>query len=505
MKRCLLIICCLMLGGVLGTYVAAPLLQGQAPGGGAAVPREVTSYRDVVKQVLPAVVSIESRARTVRAGRGPGIDSVPFDDDRMPEDFRRFRRFFEDPQEEQDEDGGRAPSRIGFGSGFLVDAKGVVLTNFHVVNGADEVVVQLRDGRKFTSKDIKSDPKTDLAIVRIPAKEALPTLQLGDSAAMEIGDRVLAVGAPFGLTGTVTCGIISAKGRSLNMNMYEDFMQTDAAINPGNSGGPLINMEGKVIGINSAIKSRSGGFQGVGLAIASNLARNIMTQLLKDGTVHRGYLGVQIKDVEDAELAQRLGLQDQGGVQVTRVFENTPGSKAGLKSGDVIVNLDGKVVKNGHDLQSTVASLQPGKKVPITIVREGQKQEMELTIEEQPAQYGTVRVPVPRQSEPEPDSVNLPGTGLSVANLTSELAEDRGFKKDVKGVIITRVRRDSVAAEAGLRPGMVISQVDRKPVPKADKLREQMDEAALKKGVLLKIHTTDGSTNYVLLKNGSGS
>jgi serine protease Do len=506
MKRCSLVLGCLLLGGLLGTFIVGPLLQGQVPREGALVPKELTSYRDVVKQVLPAVVSIESRAKVIRAGRGPAMNPVPFDDERTPEEFRHFRRFFDEPQEESaDEDGGRAPSRIGFGSGFLVDAKGVVLTNFHVVDGAEEVVVQLKDGRKFTSKDIKSDPKTDLAIVRIKAKEALPTLQLGDSAAMEIGDRVLAIGAPFGLTGTVTCGIVSAKGRSLNMNMYEDFVQTDAAINPGNSGGPLVNMEGKVIGISSAIKSRSGGFQGVGLAIASNLARNIMTQLLKDGTVHRGYLGVQIKDVDNADLARTLGLPEAGGVEVTRVFDNTPGSKAGLKGGDVIVKLDGKAVKNGHDLQSTVASLQPGQKVPVTIVREGQTQTLEVTIEEQPAQYGTVRVPVPRRTEPDSDSVTLPGTGLSVADLTPEQAEDRGFKKDVKGVLITKVRRNSVADEAGLRPGMVITHADKKPAGKADKLREQMSEAALKKGVLLKVLTTDGSTTFVLLKNGHDS
>jgi serine protease Do len=230
-----------------------------------------------------------------------------------------------------------------------------------------------------------------------------------------------------------------------------------------------------------------------------------MTQLLKDGTVHRGYLGVQIKDVDNADLARSLGLPETGGVEVTRVFDNTPGSKAGLKGNDVIVKIDGKVVKNGHDLQSTVASLQPGQKIPVDIVREGKPQTLEVTIEEQPAKYGTVTVPAQRRPDTEPDSVSLPGTGASVADLTSELADDLGFKKEVKGVVITKVRRNSVAAEAGLRPGMVITQVDRKPVGKADKLREQMSEAALKKGVLLKVLTADGSSNYVLLKNGSDS
>ncbi len=314
MKRCSLIVCCLLLGGSAGTFLAERLLQGQAPVA-PAIPKELTSYRDVVKKVLPAVVSIESRTKPapVRKRR-----RVPLDE-QVPEELRPFFDFG---------DGDDAPEpRGGFGSGVLVDAKGVILTNFHVVEGASQVVVHLSDGRKFTSKDVKSDPKTDLAIVRIEAPAALPFLELGDSDAMDIGDRVLAVGAPFGLTGTVTHGIISAKGRSLQLNMYEDFLQTDAAINPGNSGGPLVSLDGKVIGINAAIKSRSGGFQGVGLAIASNMVKSIMPQLLKDGVVRRGYLGVQIKEILEPEVASRLGLKEgEHGVLVTRVFDDTPGA-----------------------------------------------------------------------------------------------------------------------------------------------------------------------------------
>src|SRR5262249_25700646 len=210
-----------------------------------------------------------------------------------------------------------------------------------VAAGADEGRIELRDGRKFFSKDIKSDPKTDLAIVRIETKEPLPYLTFGDSAAMEIGDRVLAVGAPFGLMGSVTHGIVSAKGRSgLNVNMYEDFLQTDAAINPGNSGGPLINLEGKVVGINAAIKSRTGGFQGVGLAIASNLAKTVVPALLKDGVVRRPYLGMQTQDLAP-EVFARLGLKE-GGVVVSEVFPGTPSSKAGLQPGDLLTHFGGK-------------------------------------------------------------------------------------------------------------------------------------------------------------------
>ena len=300
MKRWSMVASLLVLGGVIGTVITGSFLQGQnaAP---AVYPRELASYRDVVKKVLPAVVSIEARAKPSRPSRRRG-QRPPIDDDRScPRSSAGSSRTCRRRPEATATTDSRT---LGFGSGFLVDPKGVILTNYHVVDGADEVeVAAARTAASSPRKDIKTDPKTDLAIVRIDAKEPLPYLELGDSDAMEIGDRVLAVGAPFGLTGTVTHGIISAKGRSLHMNMYEDFLQTDAAINPGNSGGPLVNLEGKVIGINSAIKSRSGGFQGVGLAIASNLAKNVMEQLLKDGVVHRGYLGVQIKDVDDPELA----------------------------------------------------------------------------------------------------------------------------------------------------------------------------------------------------------
>ena len=320
------------------------------------IPQELTSYRDVVKGVLPAVVSIESR---VRAKRG--------------------LRIREDAKDKSVE--------LGLGSGVIVDPKGTVLTNFHVIDGADFVEVHLADGRKFVSQDMVGDKKTDLAIVRIHADKPLPFLSLGDSNTMEVGDRVLAVGAPFGLTGSVTHGIISAKSRNLKLNVYEDFLQTDAAINPGNSGGPLVNLEGKIIGINSAIKSRSGGFQGVGLAISSNLAKVIMDQLLKDGVVRRGYLGVQIRDV-DGEVAERLKVKENVGVLVTRVFSDSPGSKAGLKLGDIVTTIGGKPVNDGSSLQKVILALPLGKPVEVAYIRSGEPKLAKVVIEEQPEEYG---------------------------------------------------------------------------------------------------------------------
>jgi serine protease Do len=378
MKRWALATVCLCVGLTLGFYLAGTLLHGQPPVVDAPImPKEITSYRDVVKKVLPAVVSIESKAKP--STRRPNPRRQPTPDD---------PRFFEN-QPQQGED-------LGFGSGFLVDPNGVILTNYHVVENAESVEVSLTDGRKFTSRDIKGDAKTDLAIIRLDVKAKLPYLEFGDSDGMEIGDRVLAAGAPFGLAGSVTHGIVSAKGRSLRMNMYEDFIQTDAAINPGNSGGPLLSLDGKVIGINSAIKSRSGGFQGVGLAISSNLARDIMARLSKEGVVRRGYLGVQIKDLIDAETAAKLGAAN-GGVQVTSVFEESPSEKAGLKEGDVILSLGGRPIKESRGLQLAVASLPLGKPVEVSLVRDGKPMTLKVTIEEQPEDFGSART-TPRTS-----------------------------------------------------------------------------------------------------------
>src|SRR5262249_50055526 len=266
-----------------------------------AIPGDLISYRDIVKQVLPAVVSIEAKSKPVQLNNKRPKNPLP-NDQQVPEEFRKFFeefRFGEMPD---------SSPRYGFGSGFFIDPSGVILTNFHVVDGADQVTVHLQDGRVLNSRNIKVDGRTDLAVVVLDQKGPFPSLELGDSDVMQIGDHVLAVGAPFGLTGTVTHGIVSAKGRDrMNMNMYEDFIQTDAAINPGNSGGPLINLDGKVVGINAAIKSRSGGFQGVGLAIASNLATKVSKALRTEGVVHRGYLGVQIREL-DPEVASRLGV-----------------------------------------------------------------------------------------------------------------------------------------------------------------------------------------------------
>jgi len=495
MKRWPFAFVLLLAGALLGGLVGRSLLHGQ-PAVVPPVPKELTSYRDVVKKVLPAVVSIEGKAAPTPVKARQPRKRQPADDQQMPEQFRRFF-----------EDFGQAPfdvernPQMGFGSGFLVDPHGVVLTNNHVVDGADSVVVTLQDGRKFTSKDIKKDEMTDLAIVRLDTKESLPFLRLGDSDAMEIGDRVLAVGAPFRLQGTVTSGIVSSKGRSLGMNTYEDFIQTDAAINPGNSGGPLVNLQGEVIGINSAIKTRSGGSQGIGLAVSSNLAKNVMEQLEKSGTVHRGYLGVHIRDVADRDLAQRLGVPKEGGVLVTQVEASAPAGKAGVKEGDVITAVADKPVHDMHELLMQVARLSPGKAVDLQVVRDGKPQTLHATIEEQPRDFAQreaqpQRAPRGRQRS---DAVSVDKIGVQVSDLTREQADRLGFR-DTAGALVVGVDDGSVADEAGFRSGQLITKVDRQPVKSAAAFKEMVEKASLEKGVLVQTEAPGGGTNFFLLK-----
>jgi serine protease Do len=494
MKTWSLALAVLVVGSLLGCLALLPFtLHGQAqPPAAPTIPKELTSYRDVVKKVLPAVVSIESRAKPAAKAKQPKKGPLP-DEEQAPDEFRRFVEDMRRRQAQEPED---APE-LGFGSGFLVDPKGVILTNFHVIDGADQVIVELKDGRKFTSKDMHGDPKTDLAIIRIQDPKPFPYLEMGESNAMEIGDRVLAVGAPFRLAGTVTAGIISAKGRNLRMNMYEDFLQTDAAINPGNSGGPLVNLEGKVIGISSAIKSRTGGFQGVGLAISSNLAQNIMQQLLKDGMVHRGYLGIQMKDLIDRDLATRLGVGDQGGVLVTQVFDKGPASKAGVQEGDVITDVAGTPIREGHDLQNIVANQSLGKPVELTVIRDMKPKNLSVTIEEQPADYGKVRLTAPRMPRQAP-TVPLDSVGLEATDMTPELAEKLGVK-DGAGALIMSVEPNGVAAEAGLGRGMVVVRADKQVIKSVADLKDYLAKAALEKGVLLQTISPQGA-GYVLLK-----
>ena len=444
------------------------------------VDRLSAAFREAAKRVKPAVVAVTT-SQTVTAPASPFGDSG--------DDF--LRRFF--GQEPGGRQSGKGPTRKfqrqGLGSGVIVDPDGYILTNNHVVEGAQEIAVHLADGREFKAKVVGADPPTDIAVIKIKA-DNLPVAQLGDSEKAEVGDWVIAIGAPFGLEATVTAGIISATGRSnVGIADYEQFLQTDAAINPGNSGGPLINMRGQVIGVNTAIASRSGGNAGVGFAVPSNLAREVMKRIRETGHVTRGWLGMGIQRLTP-ELADSMKLRADQGALVSQVMAGGPAEKAGLKAGDVILEFAGKPVKTPSELQNTVAWVEPGTKADVVIMRGGKRQTLKVTIETRPAQ---------------PEALAAPGApavlkdlGIEVSNVTPEAAQQFGYKPG-QGVLITDVEAGGLGSAAGLRAGMLIIQVAGHKVTSVAELREAMAKADVAKGIPLLVRAGDRQM-FVLLK-----
>jgi len=444
-------------------------------------------FRAVAKTVRPAVVEVRVTKR-VKIWQMPGPDIEEF-----------FRRHFGQDvpfkfkQPGGQSNGGRAREfvRRGLGSGVIIDAeKGYVLTNHHVVGDADEVEVVLADKRVLKTDWIRSDPQTDLAVVKVKP-DRLIDAPLGDSDRMEVGDWVLAIGAPEGLPQTVTAGIISAKGRTTNHpRMYQNFLQTDAAINRGNSGGPLVNMRGEVIGINTAIVSRTGINEGIGLAIPSNMAKRIMLQLIETGKVVRGYLGVRIQNV-DAKLAESFKLPNTKGALIAQVAPGSPAQKAGLKEGDFVVRIDGKAVRNVNELRNRVAALKPGQECPFEVYRGGKKITVKVTIIAQPANMALAFRGMPREYSDR-------GFGLKVVTLTDELAGKFGYDKGTAGVIVIEVDKDSDAAEKGIKPGTVITHIQGKAVKSAAQFAAAL-KAGSPKGVRLRVMDPDGNARFVFL------
>jgi len=503
MARWTLVAAGLLVAGGVGTYFGATTLNGQTPSA-PVFPKELSSYREVVKQALPAVVSLEARATPVARKaakaqapqRRPRIEMNPG----IPDEL--FKRFMEGMEEG---DMMQMPPQRSAGSGFIVDSKGVIVTNFHVVEGADRVDITLTDGRHFVSKEIVPDRKNDIAIIRFDPKGKVPFLEFGDSDGMEIGDRVLAMGAPFGLAGSVSQGIVSAKGRSGLSNshsVYEDYLQTDAAINPGNSGGPLVNLEGRVVGINTAIKSRSGGFQGVGLAITSNLAKNVVSQLVKDGVVHRGYLGIGVRPLSP-EVASLMGLSDTKGVELSKVYDGSPAAKAGLKEGDIICSVAGHDVSDARELQHVVGTLPLNKTYPVQLIRDGKKQSLSVVVEQQPEEFGMDRtIPVRRAPQKaETMELSVEKLGIELADMTPEMASKLGYAEDKTGPVVTKVDPNGLASEQGVKPGMIITKVGEKAVTSAAKARELLQNSSLQKGVLLQVQTVEGDKARIALKS----
>lgn len=455
------------------------------------------AFRQAAKDVIPSVVTIQ-----IRPSAKPEKVEGRVRPRRIPDEFRGtpFERFFND-----DDFGGlfdlplEPREESGLGTGVIIDPSGIILTNNHVVRTRGRVIVRLSDGQEFEATDIKTDPRTDLAVIRIKGASGLKAARLGDSDSLEIGDWVLAIGAPFGLNETVTAGIISAKGRGLGIAQREDFLQTDAAINPGNSGGPLINLDGQVVGINTAISSRTGGYQGVGFAIPINLVRWVSQQLIAHGTVKRAYLGARIQQITP-ELAKQFGLNGKNGregVLIADVVPNSPASEAGLKRGDVVLQLGTRKVATPGELVAAVEQTPIGDKAVLKIVRDGKPLDVAVTVKEQPKDYGLVRTPTGEPSDEE--STSIDELGIEVGPLTEALAEKLGVK-DAKGVAITGVERGSLAAQSGLAAGQIITEVNRTPIASVEEFREALKKRSLKDGVLLLVTTSQGS-RFVVLKS----
>jgi len=485
-----------------GPGISAPnLVAGPSANGAAGLSYARTlsiAFREAAGKTLPAVVSI--RSLPALTDRSSGQRPSPEDDFDHPfgELFRRnpdLRRFFGDLPPLPRIPRGRG-FRLASGSGVIIDPSGIVLTNNHVVEGAGRLVVRLQDGREFKASDIKRDLRTDLAILRLDGKGPFPSARLGNSDQTQVGDWVLALGQPFGLEGTVTAGIISAKGRGLGITPRESFLQTDAAINPGSSGGPLVNLDGEVIGLNTAISTETGGNQGVGFAIPINLAKWVVDQLIKRGTVQRAYLGVSIQQVT-SELAERFGIQPNKGVLVGEVRSNSPAAKAGLKPGDVILEFNGQPVANPTELQGLVEQVTIGATLPLTVLREGKRLTVNVTYEEQPRNYGLPEEDAATEASGS-ESTAIEKLGLEVSNLTADVAEKLGVAAG-QGVVVTRVSPGSPAQLAGLAPGMVILEVNRQPVRSVQQFRAAVTDQALAKGLLLLVRTERG-TRFVVVQ-----
>lgn len=412
---------------------------------------ELPSFADLVEKLKPSVVNISTTGTVRRGGQFPSpFGKSPFgEEDPFGKFFERF--FGEIPQREY--------RQKGLGSGFIISEDGYVVTNNHVVEKADDIEVIFEDGEKYRAEIIGKDPKTDLALIKIEPKKKLQAVEFGNSDKLRIGDWVIAIGNPFGLGNTVTAGIVSAEGRVLGMGSYDDFIQTDAPINPGNSGGPLFNLEGKVVGVNTAIVS---GGQGIGFAIPINLAKSVIDQLKATGTVIRGWLGVLIQQITP-EIAQGLGLNGVKGVLVSDVAPGGPADKAGIKRGDIIVNFNGAKVDDVTELTSMVAQMAPGSNVDVKVLRDGKESDFTVTL-------GTLPEAAAESDEEEIKEE----IGITANEITPQIASEFNLG-EITGVVITDVEDGSVAAEAGLRPGDVILEIDKKPIKNLEDYKSAMD------------------------------
>ena len=468
----------------------------------------ITTFAPVVEKVAPSVVQIAT-SKNVRPGRNGRA---------TPPGFDELRRFFGMPDQDDDQDQDTQPQpqprrrggkdnlkkeAFGLGSGVVVTAEGHILTNNHVIEGADDIIVTLAgDKKEYKATKVGTDPATDLAVLKLEGKQGpVPAITFADSAKLKVGDFAIAVGNPFGLTQSVTMGIISATGRhvgiieSQNRAGYEDFIQTDASINPGNSGGALVDIEGRLIGINTAIFSRTGTNNGIGFAVPANLAHSIMDSIIKNGRVVRGYLGVGIQPLDDT-LANRFKLKSTDGALVNMVEPNSPADKAGIKEGDVITEVAGKKVEGPTELRMNVSSMPPGQKVEVKYLRGGQEKAAQIELGELPGRK-TASAQPEKPELTDPDVLD----GVTVTNIDPEARKKFNIPETAKGVVVTEIDQESACYEAGVRVGDVIQEIEQTPVKNADDAVAMSEKLKKEKQVLLRV-STKGASRFVIVKEG---
>lgn len=463
----------LLLAGLFAVSTLYTVPESQATAAGSGVAPE--SFTSLAERNSPAVVNIQ----TEKNGRGRYPMMSPFHRGPVPKDdpfHDFFDKFFGGPPP-------REHKQRSLGSGFIIDKDGFIVTNNHVVEGADKIKVIMKDGREFDAEVKGRDPNTDLALIKIKPDNDLPVLDLGDSDVLKVGEWVLAIGNPFGLEHTVTSGIISAKGRVIGSGPYDDFIQTDASINPGNSGGPLINMEGKVVGINTAIIA---GGQGIGFAIPVNLAKGIIDQLKRKGEVTRGWLGVGIQDLTK-ELKEYYGVKDEG-VLLTQVFPGDPADKAGLKAGDIILKINGHSVDTSRELSRMIAEAPVGKKVEILALRKGNNQTFHIELSK-------------RKDTQYADGGGSPETehdfGIAVANITPETARQFNLK-DAEGVLVVGVEPNSQGEKAGIVPGDIIREINHEKVDDVNAYEKEIGK--IKSGETAFVYILRPNRGFVVIK-----
>jgi serine protease Do len=454
-----------------------------------------TAFRNAAEIATPSVVVVRSEVKPKQAARGRGqapqrnpFEGTPFEGmfpDGLPEGLE-----FNAPE-------GRMPGRSGVGSGVIVSDDGLVITNNHVVEGADEVIVELADGREFKAAEIKTDPESDLAVIKLADARGLPVGKLGDSDKLSIGDWVIAIGNPFELETTVSAGIISGKGRELGSIRRAQFLQTDAAINPGNSGGPLVNLNGEVVGINTAIASNSGGYQGIGFAIPINHAKWVTGQLIDKGTVERAFIGVQMGPL-DRRMAEKLGVSDRKGVLVSDVVPKSPAAVAGVQPLDVITGFDGQAIDGPRTLQEMVERSALDKAHKLTVLRDGKSLTLEVKVKPLPRDLAATPAEKGPPAETGAETFYSQDFGIEVRSKDSVPEEAYA---EFEGVLVDRVDSDGLAAEAGIGPGMLVRKVGRTPVTTVAEFAAAIEKESATEGVVLQIRTPRGNS-VVLLKKG---